>query len=126
MRLTCISSMQRHEKWCQGSWASKDRVTEALSLTAFCLPHYIHDSEACPQIIDEFVKAVMGRWPEAVLQFEDFNMTTAQPLLQRYRNSHLVFNDDIQVLSCLVTGILTARCCSEQGPDGVEGRSSWF
>ena len=50
----------------------------------------------CSQIIDEFVKAVMGRWPDAVLQFEDFNMANAQPLLQRYRHSHLVFNDDIQ------------------------------
>ena len=42
------------------------------------------------------MKAVMGRWPKAVLQFEDFNLANAHPLLQRYRNSHLVFNDDIQ------------------------------
>lgn len=48
------------------------------------------------QIVDEFVAAVMGRWPKCVLQFEDFNMATAHPLLQRYRNCHLVFNDDIQ------------------------------
>ena len=41
--------------------------------------------------------AVLGRWPDAVLQFEDFNMEHAQPLLERYRHSHLVFNDDIQV-----------------------------
>ncbi len=45
----------------------------------------------------QFVKAVMGRWPNAVLQFEDFNMAHAQPLLERYRDHHLVFNDDIQV-----------------------------
>ena len=39
----------------------------------------------------------MTRWPNAVLQFEDFNMAHAQPLLERYRDHHLVFNDDIQV-----------------------------
>ena len=41
----------------------------------------------------------MTRWPNAVLQFEDFNMAHAQPLLERYRDHHLVFNDDIQVRS---------------------------
>ena len=49
------------------------------------------------QVVDEFVRAVMGRWPRAVLQFEDFSMTNAHPLLQRYRDHHMVFNDDIQV-----------------------------
>ena len=52
---------------------------------------------AAAQIIDEFVKAVTSRWPKAVLQFEDFNLEHAHPLLNRYRNHHLVFNDDIQV-----------------------------
>ena len=31
-----------------------------------------------------------------MLQFEDFNLANARPLLERYRNHHLVFNDDIQ------------------------------
>ena len=49
------------------------------------------------QIMDELVKALMGRYPDAVLQFEDFNMEHATPLLERYRDHHLCFNDDIQV-----------------------------
>ena len=53
---------------------------------------------SCPWGL-QFVKAVMGRWPNAVLQFEDFNMAHAQPLLERYRDHHLVFNDDIQVMA---------------------------
>lgn len=42
------------------------------------------------------MKALMGRYPNAVLQFEDFNMEHATPLLDRYRDHHLCFNDDIQ------------------------------
>jgi malic enzyme len=47
-------------------------------------------------IVDEFVDAVMGRWPNAVLQFEDFSLEHAQPLLERYRHHWCVFNDDQQ------------------------------
>ncbi len=50
--------------------------------------------------MDEFVAAVLGRWPKAVLQFEDFNQQHARPLLERYRDNYLVFNDDIQVSFC--------------------------
>lgn len=39
----------------------------------------------------------MNRWPNAVLQFEDFSIDHALILLERYRHHHLVFNDDIQV-----------------------------
>jgi malic enzyme len=38
------------------------------------------------------VRAVTARWPRAVLQFEDFNIEHALPLLERYRRHHLVFN----------------------------------
>jgi len=46
-------------------------------------------------IMDEFVSAITQRYPRAVLQFEDFAIDRAQPLLERYRYDHLVFNDDI-------------------------------
>lgn len=48
-------------------------------------------------VLVQFVTAVMARWPNAVLQFEDFEMQHALTLLERYRKHHLVFNDDIQV-----------------------------
>lgn len=50
-----------------------------------------------PAARPQFVRAVMGRWPNAVLQFEDFNIEHALPLLERYRYHHTVFNDDVQV-----------------------------
>ena len=53
------------------------------------------------QLVDEFVAAVLGRWPKAVLQFEDFDNQHARPLLDRYRHNYLVFNDDIQVSSSM-------------------------
>jgi hypothetical protein len=46
----------------------------------------------CPLPSPQFVKAVTSRWPEAVLQFEDFSIEHALPLLKRYRDHHLVFN----------------------------------
>lgn len=52
------------------------------------------------EVLDEFVGAVMDRWPKAVLQFEDFSTDKALTLLNRYREHHCVFNDDIQGTAC--------------------------
>ena len=47
-------------------------------------------------LVDEFMAAVRFRWPNVLVQFEDFNSQVAQPLLDKYREDHLCFNDDIQ------------------------------
>jgi malate dehydrogenase (oxaloacetate-decarboxylating)(NADP+) len=47
-------------------------------------------------LVDEFVTAVQSRYPEALLQFEDFLTPNAYALLTKYRNRVLCFNDDIQ------------------------------
>ena len=47
-------------------------------------------------LVDEFVKAVQSRYPNALLQFEDFLTPNAYALLARYRDRVLCFNDDIQ------------------------------
>ena len=46
--------------------------------------------------IDEFVQAVQKNFPDCCIQFEDFNIKYAEPLLQKYRDSVCCFNDDIQ------------------------------
>jgi malate dehydrogenase (oxaloacetate-decarboxylating)(NADP+) len=47
-------------------------------------------------LLDEFVTAVQSRYPDALIQFEDFLTPNAYALLNRYRNRVLCFNDDIQ------------------------------
>jgi len=48
------------------------------------------------EILDEFMEAVALRWPNALVQFEDFQTKHAIKLLQRYKKNFLMFNDDIQ------------------------------
>ena len=47
-------------------------------------------------LVDEFVAAVQERYPDALIQFEDFLTPNAYALLHRYRDKVLCFNDDIQ------------------------------
>ncbi|KDD76796.1 malic enzyme [Helicosporidium sp. ATCC 50920] len=73
--------------------------------------------DAYYEIVDEAVRALMHRWPRAVLQFEDFAMPHAGPLLERYRSQHCVFNDDIQGTACVaVAGLYGALRVQGQPP----------
>ncbi|WP_163577879.1 NAD-dependent malic enzyme [Halomonas faecis] len=58
----------------------------------------------------EFIAAVKRRWPNVLLQFEDFAQANAVPLLERYRNELCCFNDDVQGTASVVVGTLMAAC----------------
>ena len=60
-------------------------------------------------IVDEFVAAAKKRWPHVLIQWEDFTNDKAFPLLQRYRDEVLSFNDDIQGTGAVaLAGLLAA------------------
>jgi len=65
------------------------------------------------QVVDEFVDAVRTRWPDVLIQFEDFNNESALPLLHRYRKDVTCFNDDIQGTGAVVVGAVLAMLRGE-------------
>jgi len=58
--------------------------------------------------MDLFIQAVKTRWPDVLLQFEDFAQTNAMPLLERYRDQLCCFNDDVQGTAAVTLGCLIA------------------
>jgi malate dehydrogenase (oxaloacetate-decarboxylating) len=56
--------------------------------------------------IDEFVSAVREQLPDVLLQWEDFATAHALPILARYRDRLLTFNDDIQGTAAVTLGAL--------------------
>ncbi|MEY2696982.1 MAG: hypothetical protein RL333_1120 [Pseudomonadota bacterium] len=54
--------------------------------------------------VAEFVEAVKIEMPNVCLQWEDFATAHARPLLDRYRDDLLTFNDDIQGTAAVALG----------------------
>ncbi|KAK1306157.1 hypothetical protein QJS10_CPA10g01086 [Acorus calamus] len=67
------------------------------------------DGEEYLSVIDEFMEAVFTRWPNVIVQFEDFQSKWAFKLLQRYRHNYRMFNDDVQgTAGVAIAGLLGA------------------
>jgi len=54
--------------------------------------------------VDAFVDAVKRKWPNVLLQFEDFAQNHATMFLERYRDQLCMFNDDVQGTASVVVG----------------------
>jgi malate dehydrogenase (oxaloacetate-decarboxylating) len=54
--------------------------------------------------VDRFVQAVEHELPGTCLQWEDFSTPHARPILQRYQDQLLTFNDDIQGTAAVALG----------------------
>ncbi len=66
--------------------------------------------------VDRFVQAVKQELPQTCLQWEDFATPNARPLLVRYQNELLTFNDDVQGTAAVVLGAVV-------GASRVAGKS---
>ncbi|MDY7563830.1 NAD-dependent malic enzyme [Pseudomonas sp. RTC3] len=62
------------------------------------------------EFVAMFIEAVQRRWPDVLLQFEDFAQSNAMPLLNKYRDQLCCFNDDIQGTASVAVGTLLAAC----------------
>jgi malate dehydrogenase (oxaloacetate-decarboxylating) len=56
--------------------------------------------------VHRFVEAVKQELPETCLQWEDFARTHARPILERYLDDLLTFNDDIQGTAAVTLGAI--------------------
>lgn len=71
-------------------------------------PHYIgwkHErirGEEYSHFVDTFIKLVQTKYPDVVLQWEDFARPNAPYLLEKYRKKICSFNDDIQGTAAIV------------------------
>ncbi len=52
--------------------------------------------ESYDGLVEELISGLQDRWPNALIQFEDFLTPNAYRLLRRYRDRVFCFNDDIQ------------------------------
>ncbi|KAI0697675.1 hypothetical protein BC835DRAFT_1269997 [Cytidiella melzeri] len=84
-------------------------------------PHSRIRGESYDVFIDKFVQVVRKYYPHSLLHFEDFGVTNAYRLLEKYRDAHAVFNDDVQgtgavTMACLMSavGVTKSKLCDQR------------
>ena len=73
-------------------------------------PHKRLEGQAYLDLVDEFVSALQDKYPESLLQFEDFLTPNAYKLLDTYKDKILCFNDDIQGTAAVsLSGVIASN-----------------
>ena len=69
--------------------------------------------EQYDEFIDKFVAATKKVFPNAMIHWEDFGADNAHKILERYREEHCSFNDDIQGTAAVVAAAALAAVASK-------------
>ncbi|KAI9487563.1 MAG: hypothetical protein EXX96DRAFT_474784 [Benjaminiella poitrasii] len=78
------------------------------------------DGEEYYSFVDEWITAIQSRWPNALIQFEDFKYPHAYDLLNKYQHKVTCFNDDIQSTSAItLAGILASLKARDRPIDSL-------
>ena len=73
-------------------------------------PHKRLEGQDYLDLVDEFVSALQDKYPDSLLQFEDFLTPNAYKLLGTYKDKILCFNDDIQGTAAVaLSGVLASN-----------------
>ncbi|MDF1743823.1 MAG: NAD-dependent malic enzyme [Gimesia sp.] len=67
------------------------------------------------KFIGQFVDAVKKRFPDVLLQWEDFASVDAERIIDKYRDDLCTFNDDIQGTAAVTTGTILAAIAASGG-----------
>ena len=101
----CSKCPKRYCNKCIDKWYSLLTYEDIVQACPFCRKNnnlYLGlrqprlEGDEYLSVLDEFMEAVFTRWPKVIVQFEDFQTKWAFKLLQRYRKSFRMFNDDVQ------------------------------
>lgn len=64
--------------------------------------------EKYDEFVEKFFQSARKLFPKAYIHFEDFGVTNARRLLDRYRGQWSVFNDDVQGTGCITLAAILA------------------
>ncbi|KAJ5993558.1 hypothetical protein N7451_009282 [Penicillium sp. IBT 35674x] len=68
------------------------------------------------EFVDRFVQSARKRFPRAYIHFEDFGLSNAKRILDKYQSQIPCFNDDIQGTGCVTLAAMMAALHVSQVP----------
>lgn len=83
------------------------------------------DGEEYYAFVQEFIEAAKARWPQVIIQFEDFANRHAFALLDQWKDKTACFNDDIQGTAAVAVAGFYAAARAKGSSLSEENFFSW-